>query len=125
MKLAGQNCETIERSNCYMSDWDSWRIYPEERAKQYGAPPQKLARSPGHHQEWIDACKGGAPAGSNFDWAGPMTESVLLGCVALRSQLREDLTKTKLEWDVEKLAFTNHAAANQFIRREYRSGWDI
>jgi hypothetical protein len=59
--------------------------------------------------------------------AGDMTESVLLGlgCVALRWQLREDLTKTKLEWDVDKLAFTNHAAANQFIRREYRSGWDI
>ena len=54
-----------------------------------------------------------------------MTETILLGNVALRSQLREDLTKTKLEWDVAKLAFTNHAAANQFIRREYRSGWDI
>ena len=108
-----------------MSDWNSWRMYPDERAKQYGTPPTKLPRSAGHHQEWIDACKGGPAAGSNFDWAGPMTETILLGNVALRSQLREDLTKTKLEWDAAKLAFTNHDAANQFLRREYRQGWGV
>ncbi len=108
-----------------MSDWNSWRMYPEERAKQYGAPPKRLARSPGHHQEWIDACKGGPAAGSNFDWAGPMTETILLGNVALRSQLREDLTTTNLEWDAAGLSFKNHDAAGQFLRREYREGWGI
>jgi predicted dehydrogenase len=108
-----------------MSDWNSWRMYPEERARQYGTPPVKLPRSVGHHQEWIEACKGGSPAGSNFDWAGPMTETILLGNVALRSQLREDLTRTKLEWDAAKLAFTNYSEANQFLRREYRNGWDV
>ena len=54
-----------------MSDWNSWRMYPEERAKQYGTPPMTLPRSAGHHLEWIEACKGGPAAGSNFDWAGP------------------------------------------------------
>ncbi|MEZ6033514.1 MAG: hypothetical protein R3C17_10500 [Planctomycetaceae bacterium] len=108
-----------------MSDWNSWRMYPEERARQYGMPPVRLPRSAGHHQEWIDACKGGSPAGSNFDWAGPMTETILLGNVALRSQLREDLTKTRLEWDAAKLAFTNHSEANRFLRREYRNGWEV
>ena len=108
-----------------MSDWNNWRMYPDERAKQYGTPPVKLPRSAGHHQEWIDACKGGPAAGSNFDWAGPMTETILLGNVALRSQLREDLTQTKLEWDAAKLGFTNHDAANQFLRREYRKGWGV
>jgi len=108
-----------------MSDWNSWRIYPDERARQYGAPPKRLARSVGHHQEWIDACKGGPAAGSNFDWAGPMTETILLGNVALRSQLREDLTKTKLEWNASELAFTNYSSANQFLKREYREGWNI
>ena len=108
-----------------MSDWNSWRMYPEERARQYGTPPKTLSRSPGHHQEWIEACKGGQAAGSNFDWAGPMTETILLGNVALRSQLREELTKTKLEWDASKLAFTNHDSANQFLRREYRQGWVV
>ncbi len=108
-----------------MSDWDSdWRIYPEQLAKDYGSPPKKLPRSPGHHAEWLDACKGGSLAGSNFDWAGPMTEAVLLGNVALRSQLRDQLTKTKLLWDAQELNFTNHASANQFLRRPYRTGWD-
>lgn len=108
-----------------MSDWNSWRIFPDERARQYGAPPKRLPRSAGHHQEWIDACKGGAPAGANFEWAGPLTEAVLLGNVALRSQLREPLTRTRLEWDAQQLLFTNFQPANQFLRREYRQGWQV
>ena len=78
---------------------------------------------PGHHQEFINACKGGDTAGSNFDWAGPMTEAVLLGNVALRYELREELTRKKLRWDAAKLTFTNHERANQFLRRDYRTGW--
>ncbi len=107
------------------TDWTKWRIYPEKLAKEYGEPPKKLERSPGHHQEWINACKGGAKAGSNFDWAGPLTETVLLGNVALRAQLRERLTRSVLLWDSEKLAFSNVAEANQFLRREYRQGWVV
>lgn len=110
---------------CLMSDWQAWKLYPEQRAIEYGAPPKKLERSPGHHAEWIKACKGGPAAGSNFDWSGPMTEAVLLGNVAMRSQLREDLTKKKLLWDSEKLAFSNHEAANEFLRRDYREGWEV
>lgn len=106
-----------------LSDWKTWRLFPEKRAQEYGAPPKKLPRSPGHHVEWINACKGGPVAGSNFDWAGPMTETVLLGNVALRSQLRNELTRTKLLWDSKQLSFANHDAANQFLRREYREGW--
>ena len=108
-----------------LSDWDDWRMYPEHRAKEYGMPPKVLARSPGHHEEWIQACKGGPKAGANFDFAGPLTETVLLGNVALRSQLRDDLTKKKLLWDSDKMEFTNHESANQFLRREYRDGWQV
>ena len=108
-----------------MSDWNQWRIFPQERAQDYGTPPKVLPRSAGHHEEWIAACKGGAAAGSSFDWAGPMTETVLLGNVALRSQLREDLTKTQLQWNAEQLKFVNHTGANQFLRRQYRKGWEV
>lgn len=110
---------------CLMSDWKQWKIVPEKRASEYGSPPRKLDRSPGHHTEWINACKGGPKAGSNFDWAGPLTETVLLGNVALRPQLREELTKVKLEWDAENLSFSNYEGANQFLRREYRKGWEL
>jgi predicted dehydrogenase len=102
-----------------------WRIYPDKLAKEFGEPPKRLPRSPGHHQEWIDACKGGAPAGSNFDWAGPLTETVLLGNVALRTQLREKLTKVRLNWDPVKFEFTGFPEATAFLKREYRAGWTI
>lgn len=109
-----------------LTDWDEpWRMFPEGRAKEYGTPPKVLPRSPGHHEEWIQACKGGPKPGSSFDWAGPLTEGVLLGNVALRSQLRNELTRKTLSWDTDKMKFTNHESANQFLRREYRDGWQV
>jgi predicted dehydrogenase len=108
-----------------LSDWRRWRLYPDELATQFGEPAKSLPRSPGHHQEFINACKGGPPAGSNFDWAGPLTESVLLGNIPLRVELREELTKVQLKWDTDKFAFSNHAGANQFLRRDYRKGWEV
>ncbi len=100
-------------------------LIPESRAKQYGDPPRKLERSIGHHKEWIEACKGGKPAGANFDWAGPLTEAVLLGNVALRLQMREELMSKKLMWDGAGMRFTNSDEANKFLRREYREGWTV
>lgn len=78
-----------------------------------------------HYQEWIAACKGGPPAGSNFDWAGPLTEAVLLGNVTLRVRLREALTRFKLRWAPAWFQFTNLDEANAFLRRAYRSGWEL
>jgi len=108
-----------------LSQSRGYRIIPEARAKEYGEPPKRLPRSPGHHREWVEACKGGKPAGSNFDWAGPLAEVVLLGNVALRLQLREELTKRKLLWDGSTMKFTNFGPANQYLRREYREGWAL
>jgi len=69
-----------------------------------------------HYEEWITACKGGPKAYSNFDTAGPVTEAVLLGNVAIRAGQR-------IEWDAKRLRVTNAPAANQFIRTTYRPGW--
>lgn len=102
-----------------------YRLIPESKQKEYGDPPRKLPRSIGHHKEWIEACKGGQPAGSNFDWAGPLTEVVLLGNVALRLHMREELTLKKLLWDGPNLRFTNSTEANEYLRREYREGWKL
>jgi predicted dehydrogenase len=100
-------------------------VIPEARRREFGRPPKVLERSPGHHQEWIDACKGGKPAGSNFDHAGPLAEAVLLGNVALRAALKRKLTRTRLHWDSEKFEFTNMPEANQYLKREYRAGWTL
>jgi predicted dehydrogenase len=102
-----------------------FRLIPEARARAYGDPPRKLERSIGHHKEWIEACKGGKPAGSNFDWAGPLAEVVLLGNVALRLKLREELTTKRLMWDGQNMRFTNSDTANKFLRRDYRAGWAL
>jgi len=100
-------------------------VFPESCAKAAEAIPHTIPTSPGHYKEWIEACKGGKKAGSNFDWAGPLAESVLLGNVALRVQLREDLTLCRLMWDSEQLKFTNLEDANKFVRSEYRAGWSL
>ena len=99
------------------------RLFPESRAREVGEIKSSIPPSPGHYQEWINACKGGPPAGSNFDWAGPLAEAVLLGNVTLRRELRQELTHVKLLWDSPNLRFTNLEAANAFLRRDYRQGW--
>ena len=95
------------------------QLLPEAKAKVFGKPPRVLPRSPGHYQEWVDACKGGKPAGSNFvDHAGHLAAVVLMGNIAIR-------TEEKLYWDAEKLEFKNSAAANQLLNPPYREGWTL
>ena len=67
-------------------------------------------------RKWID---GGAKPSANFDYAGPMTEAVLLGCLA--SIFPQQL----LEWDAPTQKFKNFAEANPFTGRTYRPGWEI
>lgn len=95
------------------------RLIPQSRMDAYKRPPKTLPRSPGHLQEWIDACRGGKPAGSNFpDHSGLLTEVCLLGNVAVRAQ-------RKLLWDGPSMTITNDKAANRFLRRECRPGWSL
>jgi predicted dehydrogenase len=99
--------------------------YPESLQKGAQAVPKTIPRSIGHYKEFIEACKGGKPGGSNFDWAGPLAETVLLGNVALRVKLREELTKKKLLWDSQAFRFTNSDHANQYLKGDYREGWSL
>jgi predicted dehydrogenase len=118
----GDNGKILSRR---LEEGVAYFLIPEARALEYGDPPKKLPRSIGHYDEWIEACKGGSPAGSNFNWAGPLTEVVLLGNIALRPELREELTSKKLLWDGPAMRFTNSEAANRFLKREYREGWAL
>jgi hypothetical protein len=95
------------------------RLIPETKAKEFGKPPQKLDRSPGHWKEWFDACRGGKPAGSNFpDHAAHLAEVVMLGNIAIR-------TKQKLLWDGVNFKFTNSADANKLLFPPFREGWSL
>ena len=95
------------------------RLIPESKQKAYGKPPKKLPRSPGHYKEWMLACRGGEPAGSNFvDHSGLLSEVMMLGNVAVRAQ-------KKLVWDGPNFKVTNDSAANKFLHRDYRQGWSL
>jgi hypothetical protein len=94
-------------------------LLPERRDREYTRPPKTLPRSVGHHQEWIDACKTGSPTRSNFDFAGSLTEAVLLGSICIRNG------GGKLVWDSENLKITNDADANHYLSYEHREGWKV
>jgi hypothetical protein len=107
-------------AGCY---GESPRIVPEARMKRYKRPAKTLERIPdgpdGHEQDWIRAIKGGKPASSNFDYSGPLSETVLMGNLAVRFPDRP------LMWNGEAMEVTNDKDANAYVRREYREGWHL
>ena len=94
------------------------KLLPESRWEDYTIPAPILSRSPGHYRDWIRACKGGDPACSNFSLAGPYAEWVTLGAIAYRFQ-------GKLEYDAATQRFTNNPEANQYLKPEFRKGWEL
>jgi predicted dehydrogenase len=108
-----------EKGTLYSIEWTGgdWRLLPEEKFRGFQRPAQTVPRSPGHHAEWIAACKGGRAALCNFaDFAARITETMLLGNLALR-------TGRKIEWDAAGMQAKNCPEAGPLIRREYRKGW--
>ncbi len=112
------------------------RVWPEAKFK--GTPLPKPTRplvagsTDGHQQQWVKACKEGygAYTSSSFDQSGPLTETVLMGNLAVRSfQYREPKAgggftfpgRQKLLWDGKNMKITNFAPANLFVKRDYRS----
>ena len=100
------------------ANYGSYKFFPTDDFKGFEAPQQTIPKSIGHHAEWIKACKDGSPTTCNFDYSGALTEAVLLGNVAYR-------TGKALEWDAKALKATNCEAADKYIRKEYRSGWEV
>ena len=102
--------------------WGAGKFLSGAKLEDFKNIPEALAKPSGfersHHQEWLDACKGGPGALSNFDYSGPLTESVLLGDVALR-------VGKKLQWDAKALKVTNLPEADQYLRPLYRKGWKV
>lgn len=94
-------------------------LYPRERAEAFTPPPPSIPRSPGHHREWIDACKGGPAAGTEFGYAARLTELALLGALALR-------TRKRIRWDAVAMKAIDVPEADAIIQGEpYRQGWEL
>jgi len=103
----------------------SYKLLPDESFKDYKKPEKSLPRNgggdTGQKREWVDAIKAGKPqiALSNFDYAGMLTEFILLGNVAIKAQGK------KLDWDGPNLKITNAPEANNYLKMEYRKGWTL
>lgn len=93
-------------------------LLPASRWAEYKLPPQMLPRGVNHQQDWIRACKGGAPGMSDFAVATKYIEWLALGAIALR-------VPGKLLWDASKRRFTNSPEANRYLKPELRKGWDL
>ena len=97
------------------------RMLPEEAHRAFPRPKKVLARVKGTHQmDFLRACKEGYQPSSHFDYAGPLTEVALLGCLAERVGPGK-----KVEWDAEKMTSPSHPELEPLIRREYRKGWEV
>ncbi len=102
-----------------LADYERYALLPAERFADRELPTHSIPESVGHHQEWIDACKGGPKPLCAFDYAGRLTEAVLLGCVAHRGG-NVDLT-----WSDAESTGTGNASADAFLRRPYRDNWKL
>ncbi len=96
------------------------RLLPDDKMAGYTKPAETIPRIKGqsHYRDWLDACKGGTPACSNFSYAGPLTEVANLANIALRAG-------KKIEWDSAAMRVTNDESANQYVTKEYRKGWEL
>ncbi|MET0634919.1 MAG: Gfo/Idh/MocA family oxidoreductase [Chitinophagaceae bacterium] len=115
------------------------RLLPLTRMQQEKMPEPTLKRVPeGHYVQWVNACIAGHGKGevsSPFEFAGPLTEGILMGNLAIRSYMLEDKeTKTsngrwpgrkKLLWDAKNMKITNFEPANQYVKSTYRDGWKL
>ncbi len=90
------------------------KLFPEEK---FPANELPVIEGVDHYTQWADACLGEGKTTSHFDYAGPLTEAVLLGTIGIRFPGQE------LAWDAKALKITNHAKAQQWITKPYRKGW--
>lgn len=97
------------------------RVFPESLQEEADRVPESYPRIEGSHEmNWARAARGEVMATSPFDYAAPLTETMLLGIVALRAG-----QGVKIEYDPEAMRVTSHPDADQYLYREYRDGWTL
>jgi hypothetical protein len=97
------------------------RLFPTGLAEDAAIVPKSFARIPWSHElNWVKAIKGQGQASSPFEYAAPLTETMLLGLVALRTGQGR-----KILYNGDQMLVTNSREANQYLTREYRPGWEV
>ncbi|MCH9656840.1 MAG: Gfo/Idh/MocA family oxidoreductase [Planctomycetes bacterium] len=117
-RVPGSGVMFVGTEGTMFANYGGYKLFPKEKFADFKPPKQTIPKSIGHHAEWIKACKDGSPTTCNFDYSGALTEAVLLGNVSYRA-------KSPLEWDAANLKATNCPAADKYISKEYRKGWEV
>ncbi len=105
-----------EKGTMILPHWADPQLFPREKFQDYKMP---MLEDINHYTSWAHACLGDGKTHSNFDYAGPLTETVLLGAIAIR------FPKEQLLWDSKAVEFTHHADATARLTKAYRAGWAL
>jgi predicted dehydrogenase len=118
LKLDGQGSIVIGTEGVLYSQYDSGNtpILLGDKFKDFKMPEVK---GDDHYLQYVEAVRGNGQTSAPFSYSGPLTEMVLLGCLATR------FLKTDLKWDTKALKFTNNEAANAFVKKQYRKGFEV
>ncbi len=114
---SGANNLFIGSQGMLLCGFNMRKLLPEKDFAGHEPPAKTISKSPGFYKEWISACKGGPAATCNFDYTGPMSETVLLGNVAYRAG--------GFDWDAANLKPAGNGKAESLIHSQYRKGWEI
>jgi len=117
LSAKGNNTLFVGEKGMLLCGFGQRSLLPEQQFSNFKTPDEFIEDSPGFHREWIDACKGGPKATCNFDYSGPLAETVLLGNVAFR--------KGGFRWNSDQLTTTGNQQAQLLIQEPYRRGWEI
>jgi predicted dehydrogenase len=101
-----------------LADYTKHKLLPEDKWQGFVPPKQTIAKSIGHHREWIEAVKTKGSTTCNFNYSGALAEAVLLGNVAYRSG-------EEVHWDAAHATIPNSAKAAAYLDKEYRKGWSL
>ena len=114
----GANTLFIGSEGMLLCGFNMRKLLPEKKFAGFEPPIETIPKSPGFYREWIDACKGGPAATCNFDYSGPLSETVLLGNVGYR-------VGGEFGWNADQLTAAGNDNVAQFIQEPYRKGWEV
>ncbi|HBN77395.1 MAG TPA: NADH-dependent dehydrogenase, partial [Planctomycetaceae bacterium] len=115
--VKGLNTIFVGTKGVLACGFDERKLFPADQFENYEKPDKTIPDSPGFYHEWFNAIRGGEPASCNFDYSGPLSETVMLGNVAYRSG--------GFAWDAKSLKTIGNDQAQKLIREPFRKGWEI
>ncbi|WP_146504600.1 Gfo/Idh/MocA family protein [Rubinisphaera italica] len=115
--VKGLNTIFVGTKGVLACGFDERKLFPADQFENYEKPEKTIPDSPGFYHEWFNAIRGGEPASCNFDYSGPLSETVMLGNVAYRSG--------GFAWDAKSLKTIGNDQAQKLIREPFRKGWEI